>query len=117
MHKMFYHVRGARLLASVLAIGMMFISTSLLDQHVSGQYSTSDQEAWQWLDTADGHDTVTLLLMGDTNIQDREDPGDAYKYVLPTLRAADVRFANLEGAFAGTSKDPLMPDIPHKQDW
>jgi poly-gamma-glutamate synthesis protein (capsule biosynthesis protein) len=31
------------------------------------------------------------------------------------MEAADFRFLNLEGAFAGTSKDPKQPDIPHKK--
>lgn len=29
-------------------------------------------------------------------------------------QAADIRFVNLEGPFAGASTDPLVPDIPHK---
>jgi poly-gamma-glutamate capsule biosynthesis protein CapA/YwtB (metallophosphatase superfamily) len=37
--------------------------------------------------------------------------------VLPLLQNADVRFWNLEGPLAGTSKDPRMPDIPHKTGW
>ncbi|MDA2939141.1 CapA family protein [Acidobacteria bacterium AH-259-A15] len=72
---------------------------------------------WPWVVPDGSEGGVTLLLMGDTNIQDRENPGDAYKHVLPTLKAADVRFANLEGPFAGTSKDPLNADIPHKKGW
>jgi len=75
------------------------------------------QEAWQWLDPGASDSTVTLILMGDTNIQDREDPGAAYKHVLTTLKAADLRFANLEGPLSGSSKDPLLPDIPHKRGW
>ncbi len=72
--------------------------------------------AWPWIDPA-GDAPVTVLLMGDTNIQSRENPGSAYQHVLPTLLAADLRFANLEGPFAGTSRDPLRPDIPHKAGW
>jgi len=30
------------------------------------------------------------------------------------LKATDIRFLNLEGPFAGSSKDPLVRDIPHK---
>ena len=69
-------------------------------------------EPWPWIDPA-GAESITLLLMGDTNIQNRADPGNAYQYVLPTLQAADLRFTNLEGPLAGTSKDPRLPDIPH----
>lgn len=64
----------------------------------------------------DGPDVTSILLIGDTNIQHRKTPEDAFKYVMPTLQAADVRFMNLEGPFAGASTDPLHPDIPHK-DW
>ena len=75
------------------------------------------QDAWPWGDAAADEHGVSLLLMGDTNIQERENPGEVYKYVFPTLQAADLRFTNLEGAFAGTSKDPLIPDIAHKKSW
>ena len=70
---------------------------------------------WPWVDSANGVSDVTILLMGDTNIQYRTDPNEAYRYVLPTLREADIRFANLEGPFAGSSKDPMVSDIPHKR--
>ena len=73
-------------------------------------------EPWPWIDPP-GAESITLLLMGDTNIQNRADPGNAYQYVLPTLQAADLRFTNLEGPLAGTSKDPRLPDIPHKSRW
>ena len=65
----------------------------------------------------DSANTVTLLLMGDTNIQNRDNPAEAYQHVLATLQAADLRFANLEGPFAGTSRDPRVPDIAHKDGW
>jgi poly-gamma-glutamate synthesis protein (capsule biosynthesis protein) len=81
------------------------------------QPSAAAPGAWEWLDPANDGDTVTLLLMGDTNIQDRKDPGSAYTHVLATLQAADLRFTNLEGPFSGTSKDPSVPDIPHKKGW
>jgi len=56
-----------------------------------------------------------ILLMGDTNIQYRNDPEDAYRSVKATLDEADLRFANLEGPLAGSSKDPRVRDIPHKR--
>jgi poly-gamma-glutamate capsule biosynthesis protein CapA/YwtB (metallophosphatase superfamily) len=73
------------------------------------------QTAWPWGDEGGG--AVTLLLFGDTNIQNRQHPGDAFGNLLPTLRAADVRFANCEMLFAEPSNDPLNPDIPHKLTW
>ncbi len=71
-------------------------------------------KAWPWVE--DDPDALSILLMGDTNIQFRDKPEDAFQYVMPTLNAADLRILNLEGPFAGASTDPLHPDIPHK-DW
>ena len=70
--------------------------------------------AWPWVDPCADPGTVSILLMGDTNIQFRDDPVSAFRCVQPTLTAADLRFLNLEGPFAGGSDDPLAPDIPHK---
>lgn len=79
-------------------------------------FSTSSlaQDPWPWVETADGDNEVDVLLMGDCNFQFRDDPGSAWTNVLDTLRAADIRFLNLEGPFAGHSTDPRYPDIPHK---
>jgi poly-gamma-glutamate synthesis protein (capsule biosynthesis protein) len=76
-----------------------------------------DTSPWPWVVTTGSENAITLLLMGDTNIQQREDPASAYQNVLPTLRAADIRFANLEGPLSGTSSNPLLPDIEHKTGW
>ncbi len=64
-----------------------------------------------------GKDAVTLVMFGDINIQDRQQPGAAFGNLLSTLRAADVRFANCEMLFVEPSNDPLSPDIPHKNTW
>jgi poly-gamma-glutamate synthesis protein (capsule biosynthesis protein) len=75
-------------------------------------------EPWPWAPVPGAADRdVAILLMGDTNIQQRADPADAYRHVLPTLRAADLRFANLEMAFFPPSTDPAKPDNPHKIGW
>ena len=71
--------------------------------------------AWQWLDDASARNEISILLMGDTNLQGRDNPPDAYRHVRDTLLAADIRFANLEVALAGHSEDPLVDDIPHKR--
>lgn len=72
----------------------------------------SQQEAWPWLEQ--DPEVVSVLLMGDNNIQLRDNPKEAFKYVLPTLNDADFRLLNLEGAFAGSSRDPMVKDISHK---
>ena len=69
---------------------------------------------WPWMDSADDPNEVSVLLMGDTNLQGRSDPAEAYQYVRDTLLGADLRFANLECALAGSDPDPLVDDIPHK---
>ena len=56
----------------------------------------------------------TILLLGDNNFQYREQPEDAFRYVMPTLAAADFRIINLEGPFAGGTDDSTETDIPHK---
>ena len=82
----------------------------------AAQDSAEGASAWPWADP-DTEETVTVLLLGDTNIMEREDPAEPFRFVLPTLRAADLRYANLEGPFAGTSEDPRVPDIAHKGNW
>lgn len=59
----------------------------------------------------------TLLILGDTNIQNRDDPASAFVHVRDTLAAADLVFGHLEGPLAEPSEDPARPDIPHKPGW
>lgn len=90
---------------------MMRIQFFLLGIFISLQIQ-AQTGPWPWIE--DGTDVTSILLMGDNNFQFREKPEEAFKYVMPTLKAADFRFLNLEGPFAGASKDPRVPDIPHK---
>lgn len=71
--------------------------------------------AWPWADAAE--DGATLILLGDTNVQERDDPASAFRHVLPTLDGADVVFGQLEGPLSPPSQNPLAPDIPHKERW
>ncbi|WP_162417517.1 CapA family protein [Cyclobacterium roseum] len=61
-----------------------------------------------------GPESQTILLLGDNNFQLRENPTDAFQYLLPTLQNATFRFLNLEGAFAGGTMDSIETDIAHK---
>ncbi len=61
--------------------------------------------------------TVTLVLVGDTNLQDRSDPAAAFEHVLTRLKSANVLFGHLEGPLSPPSSDPATPDIPHKAGW
>lgn len=73
-----------------------------------------ENDPWPWV--ASDAD-ASILLFGDTNIQDRDHPVDAFQYLMSTFLQADFRIGNLEGPLAGTSTDPRMPDIPHKTNW
>lgn len=59
----------------------------------------------------------TLLILGDTNIQNRDDPDSAFVHVRETLAACDLVFGHLEGPLAEPSIDAARPDIPHKAGW
>ncbi|MGP1394187.1 MAG: CapA family protein [Inquilinaceae bacterium] len=71
---------------------------------------------WRWSRRAEAADT-TLLLVGDTNVQNRSEPATAFKHVMATLHDADVLFGQLEGPLSPPSQDPASPDIPHKDRW
>jgi poly-gamma-glutamate synthesis protein (capsule biosynthesis protein) len=63
------------------------------------------------------HADQTLLILGDTNIQNRQDPDSAFANVRDMLSSADIVFGQLEGPLAEPSADPAQPDIPHKAGW
>lgn len=75
----------------------------------------TDLKPWPWV--ADSSGAVRLLLVGDTNLQNRKEPSSAFAHVLPTLQGADVLFGHLEGPLRTPSSDPDDPDIPHKPGW
>ncbi|HEX7082289.1 MAG TPA: CapA family protein [Gammaproteobacteria bacterium] len=58
---------------------------------------------------------MTLLLLGDFNVQQREHPADALQLVRQTLNEADLVYANLEGLLV-ESKGPAW-DLPNKNGW
>jgi poly-gamma-glutamate capsule biosynthesis protein CapA/YwtB (metallophosphatase superfamily) len=65
--------------------------------------------------SAAGEEPVTMLLLGDINIQHRADPVDALRYVRETLNSADIVYGNLEGLLV-KSEGPGK-DIPDKGGW
>ncbi|MEJ2245363.1 MAG: CapA family protein, partial [Acidobacteriota bacterium] len=71
-------------------------------------------EPWPWIGGYDDK-TLTLLLLGDFNVQKREDPADALVHVRDTLNSADLVYANLEGLLV-KSEGPDK-DIPGKGGW
>jgi len=54
-----------------------------------------------------------LLLVGDVNLQGRDDPPGAFRHVKETLSEADVLYGNLEGCLYRPGED----DIPKKAKW
>jgi poly-gamma-glutamate capsule biosynthesis protein CapA/YwtB (metallophosphatase superfamily) len=59
---------------------------------------------------------VWMIMAGDTNVQGRPVPAEAFSHVRALLSAADVRIAHLEGLFGPTTQ-PERPDLPFKPRW
>ncbi len=79
---------------------------------VAGLYAAD--KGWPWAGSQN-EKAVTILLLGDINIQQRADPADAFRNVRTTLNSADVVYGNLEGLLVksiGPDKD-----IPDKTGW
>lgn len=71
-------------------------------------------DPWPWQGDA-AEDAVTLLLLGDFNVQKRDEPADALEHVRRTLNQADLVYANLEGLLV-ESQGPDK-DLPNKNGW
>jgi poly-gamma-glutamate capsule biosynthesis protein CapA/YwtB (metallophosphatase superfamily) len=74
----------------------------------------SADEAWHWAGRTPGS-AVTILLLGDINVEKRADPADAFRNVRATLNSADLVYGNLEGLLV-KSQGPDK-DIPDKTGW
>jgi poly-gamma-glutamate synthesis protein (capsule biosynthesis protein) len=74
----------------------------------------SARDPWAWSGTVPD-DAVTLLLVGDINVQKRDDPDSVFADVRGTLNAADLVYGNLEGLLV-PSEGPHQ-DIPNKAGW
>ncbi len=55
---------------------------------------------------------LNLLLVGDVNLRNVNDPCDLFSEMQETFDEADVRFANCEGCYS----DPTV-ELPYKQGW
>lgn len=104
-------------LRAILVICSMLCSSNLKAQEIGNIDYNLNKKCWPWATPTDNNDEISILLLGDTNIQNRKNPEGAWEYMLPTLRGADLRLLNLEGPFAGKSIDPNNVDIPHKSGW
>src|SRR5437667_459996 len=70
--------------------------------------------AWKWSGPRNDK-AVSLLIIGDIDIQRRADPTTAFVHLRDTLNAADVVYANLEGVLV-KPRGPEI-DIPDKRGW
>jgi poly-gamma-glutamate synthesis protein (capsule biosynthesis protein) len=92
---------------SVLLACSIFVS-------LCGATGANAEDPWPWRGEL-AEDSVTLLLLGDFNVQQRENPADALKHVRWTLNEADLVYANLEGLLVESS-GPAW-DLPNKNGW
>lgn len=60
---------------------------------------------------------MRLIIVGDTNIQNREEPASAFSRVRPLIDAADSRLGHAEGMFTEKAKDTSIPSLPYKERW
>ena len=69
---------------------------------------------WPWAGSF-GNNDVTVLLLGDVNVEQRADPAEAMIHVRETLKRADLVYGNLEGLLVKS----LGPDkdLPDKTGW
>ena len=70
--------------------------------------------AWRWSGSY-GSQTLSMLIIGDIDIQLRTDPTTAFAHIGETLKKADVVYANLEGMLVKPQGPEV--DIPDKRGW
>jgi poly-gamma-glutamate synthesis protein (capsule biosynthesis protein) len=70
--------------------------------------------AWKWSGVS-GSRAMTMLIIGDIDIQRRADPTTAFLHIGETLKQADLVYANLEGMLVKPNGPEI--DIPDKRGW
>src|SRR5437867_5234525 len=70
--------------------------------------------AWKWSGSY-GDKAVSMLIIGDIDIQRRADPTTAFVHIGETLKKADLVYANLEGMLVKPQGPEI--DIPDKRGW
>jgi poly-gamma-glutamate synthesis protein (capsule biosynthesis protein) len=101
----------SRLLAS--SVSWRGLTIALLVACLTTGVALADT-AWKWVGPS-GKDVVSLLIIGDLDIQLRKDPTTAFSNVMKTLNAADVVYCNLEGLLVPPKGKGI--DIPDKGGW
>ena len=93
-----------RLRSAVLTVALSSVVVAL----------AATDAAWKW-SGAYGSNAMTMLIIGDIDIQQRADPTTAFARIGATLKSADLVYANLEGMLV-TPRGPEL-DIPDKRGW
>ena len=75
---------------------------------------TAADAAWKWSGSFDSR-ALSMLIIGDIDIQLRADPTTAFAHIGETLKRADVVYANLEGMLVKPQGPEV--DIPDKRGW
>jgi poly-gamma-glutamate capsule biosynthesis protein CapA/YwtB (metallophosphatase superfamily) len=94
---------SSRVLASLPLAGVALAATL-----------SASHAAWKWAGS-DGDKSVSMLIIGDIDIQLRADPTTAFAHLGATLKKADLVYANLEGMLV-KPEGPTV-DIPDKRGW
>lgn len=71
---------------------------------------------WTW-ETIPDADQITLGIVGDTNVQDRDDPASAFVHVQGTLRDVDVMIGQWECPLTEAPAPDGQSDIVFKPGW
>jgi len=75
----------------------------------------SGDAAWQWTGNY-GNKSIEMLIIGDIQVHTRRaDPMTAFNRLSPTLKRADLIYANLEGLLVKSAG--AKTDIPDKPEW
>lgn len=97
-----------RILTTCLLVGIIIgagrtSTPKTLPDKIRAQRS---QDPYPWVEATQQGD-LKIIIVGDINIQKRENPAGAFTNVRATLSSADLRYANLEGLYGQTEKAPI----------
>jgi poly-gamma-glutamate capsule biosynthesis protein CapA/YwtB (metallophosphatase superfamily) len=94
-------------------VRLSLVSLALTSLALSSVAATD--QPWPWTEESGRTGAVTLLLLGDINVEQRADPASAFVHIGSTLAKADLVYGNLEGLLV-KSEGPDK-DIPDKSGW
>jgi poly-gamma-glutamate synthesis protein (capsule biosynthesis protein) len=89
-------------------------SVLLVVATLSGTVALAADAAWKWSGSFPSQ-AMTMLVIGDIDIQRRADPTTAFAHIGATLKQADLVYANLEGMLVKPQGPEV--DIPDKRGW